>query len=51
MVTSPILVFHDWENTFHVDVDASAIAHGAILAQLGESDLDHPLSFAGRKFS
>jgi hypothetical protein len=26
MVTKPILVFLDWENTFHVHVDASAIA-------------------------
>jgi hypothetical protein len=32
MVTTPILVFPDWENTFHVHVDASAIALGAILA-------------------
>jgi hypothetical protein len=32
MVTTPILVFPDWEKTFHVHVDASAIALGAILA-------------------
>jgi hypothetical protein len=29
----PILIFPDWENTFHVHVDASNIALGAILAQ------------------
>jgi hypothetical protein len=36
MVTAPILVFPDWEKTFHVHVDASSIALGAILAQPGE---------------
>jgi hypothetical protein len=33
MVTVLILVFPDWENIFHVNVDASSIALGAILAQ------------------
>ena len=32
MVTTPILVFLEWENTFHVHVDASAIALGDIIA-------------------
>jgi len=32
MVTVPILVFPEWEKTFHVHVDASSIALGAILA-------------------
>jgi hypothetical protein len=31
MVAAPILVFSDWENTFHVHVDASTISLGAIL--------------------
>jgi hypothetical protein len=35
MVIALILVFPDWEKTFHVHVDASAIALGAIMAQLG----------------
>jgi hypothetical protein len=51
MVTTPILVFPDWENTFHVHVDASTIALGAILAQSGARDLDHPIAFASRKLS
>ena len=51
MVTAPILVFPDWEKTFHVHVDASAIALGAILAQPGAGDLDHPIAFASRKLS
>jgi hypothetical protein len=49
MVTAPILVFRDWEKTFHVHVDASTIALGAILAQPGAGDLDHPIAFASRK--
>jgi hypothetical protein len=51
MVTAPILVFPDWEKTFHVHVDASAITLGAILAQPGAGDLDHPIAFASRKLS
>jgi hypothetical protein len=49
MVTSPILIFLDWEKTFHVHVDASAITLGSILAQPGVGDLDHPIAFASRK--
>jgi hypothetical protein len=33
MVTTPILVFPDWEKTFHIHVDASTITLGAILSQ------------------
>jgi hypothetical protein len=51
MVTTPILVFPDWEKTFHVHVDASTIALGAILAQPREGNLDHPIAFARRKLS
>jgi hypothetical protein len=51
MVTTPILVFPNWEKTFHVHIDASAIALGAILAQPGAGDLDHPIAFASRKLS
>jgi hypothetical protein len=36
MVTTPIPVFLDWEKTFHVHVDALAIALGAIMAYPGE---------------
>jgi hypothetical protein len=51
MVTAPILVFLDWEKTFHVHVDASTIALGAILAQPRVGDLDHPITFTSRKLS
>jgi hypothetical protein len=51
MVTAPILVFPDWEKTFHVHVDASEIAVGDILVQLGARDLDHSIAFASKKLS
>ena len=51
MVTTPILVFPDWEKTFHVHVDASTIVLGAILVQPGAGELDHPIAFSSRKMS
>ena len=51
MVTAPILVFLDWSKEFHVHVDDSSIALGAVLAQPGAGDIDHLLSFASRKIS
>jgi len=51
LFTTTILVFLDWHKEFHVHVDASSIALGATLAQLGERYIDHPLSFSSIKFS
>jgi hypothetical protein len=51
MVTTPILVFPYWENSFHMHVDASTIELGAILARPGAGDLDHPIAFASIKLS
>ena len=51
MVTALILVFLDWEKTFHVHVDASTIALGDILVQQGVADLDHLIMFTSRKLS
>jgi hypothetical protein len=51
MVTAPILVFPDWGKEFNVHVNASSIALGALLAQLGAGDIDHPIAFAIRKIS
>jgi hypothetical protein len=51
MVTAPILVFPEWTKDFHVNVDVSSIALGAVLAQPEEGVIDHPLSFSSRKLS
>jgi hypothetical protein len=51
IVTTPLLVFPEWEKTFHVHVDALAIALGAILVHLGEGYLNHPIAFVRRKLS
>jgi hypothetical protein len=51
MVTAPILVFLDWDKTFHVHVDASTITIRAILAHPGAGELDHPITFSSRKLS
>jgi hypothetical protein len=49
MVTPPILVFPNWSKEFSVHVDASSIALGAVLAQQGAGEIDHPIAFASRK--
>jgi hypothetical protein len=51
MVNTPILVFPDWEKTFHVHVDASTIALGVILAYPGIGELDHPITFSSKTMS
>jgi hypothetical protein len=51
MVTTPILAFPDWSKEFNVHVDASSIALGVVLAQLGAGDIDHPIDFARRNLS
>jgi hypothetical protein len=42
MVTTPILVFPDWENAFHAHVDSSTMALREIMVQPGVGDLDCP---------
>jgi hypothetical protein len=49
--TSPILVYPNWQVEFHVHIDVSSTSLGAILAQLGEGNLDHPIYFANKKIS
>lgn len=51
MVTALILVFLDWKKEFHVHVDTSCIALGAVLTEAGEGDLDHPIVFTSKKLS
>ena len=49
--TTPILIFSNWKNEFHVHVDSSGIALEAILAQPGDRAMDNPIYFASRKLS
>jgi hypothetical protein len=51
MVTASILVFPDSRKEFHVKVDAFSIELGKFLGQLGEGELDHPISFSSRNLS
>ena len=51
MASTPILVFPYWNKEFHVHVDASSVALGVVLVQLGNDDLDHSISFASQKLS
>ena len=51
MVTTPILVFPNWNKEFHVHVDASSIDLGVVLAQSSEGDIYHLVAFASRKLS
>jgi len=49
LITTPIMIFPDWEKEFHVHMDASGIALGAILMQPRDGAMDHPIYFASRK--
>eukprot|EP00253_Pinus_taeda_P016601 PITA_16601 len=51
MFTGSILVFPDWKKEFHVHVDASCIALGAVLRKDNEGELDHQIKFVSRKMS
>jgi hypothetical protein len=51
LITIPIMIFQNWENEFHVHVDASGISLGAILMQPGDGAMDHPIYFVSRKLS
>ena len=51
MVTALILFFLDWKKEFHVHVDASCIALGAVLTQDGRGEMDHPMVLASKRLS
>ena len=51
MVTAPILAFPYWKNKFHVHVDASYIALGAMLMWASEGEMDHPIALVSRELS
>ena len=49
--TKPILKAYNWKPIFHVHVDASNFAIGAILAQPREGKMDFPICYAARQFN
>ena len=51
MTSAPILKSPDWNVIFHVHIDASNFAIGAILAQPREKNMDFPISYASRQLN
>ena len=51
LTIAPILKSPDWNVIFHVHIDASNFAIGAILAQPGEKNMDFPLSYSSRQLN
>ena len=51
MVEAPILKFPNWSRKFHVHIDASALAVGAISTQPVDDSTDHPNVYARRKLN
>lgn len=51
LVKAPILRFPYWSKKFHAHIDASTIAVGAILIQLGDDNMDHPNAYTSRKIN
>ncbi|KAL3690616.1 hypothetical protein R1sor_016925 [Riccia sorocarpa] len=51
LVTAPILIAPNWDKDFHVLVDTSLLATGAILAQLDDKSKEHPIHYASRQLS
>ena len=49
--TTPILKAPNWNLIFHVHVDASNFAIGAILAQPSEGNMDFPIFYASRQLN
>ena len=51
LVEAPILKFPNWSIKFHVHIDASGIAIGAILTQPGDDGMDYPIVYSSRKLN
>ena len=43
LVEAPILRFPNWSTKFHVHIDASGLAIGAILTQEGDDGMNYPI--------
>ena len=51
LVEAPILRFPNWLIKFHVHIDASGLAIGAILTQPGDDGMDYPIVYSSRKLN
>ena len=51
LVEAPILRFPNWLTKFHVHIDASGLAIGAILTQPGDEEMDYPIAYSSRKLN
>ena len=51
LVEAPILRFLNWSIEFHIHIDASGLAIGAILTQPGDDGMDYPIVYSSRKLN
>ena len=51
LVEAPILRFPNWSVKFHVHIDASGLAIGAILTQPGDDGMDYPIVYSSIKLN
>ena len=51
LVEAPIVRFPNWSTKFHVHIDASGLAIGAILTQPGDDGMDYPIVYISRKLN
>ena len=51
IVEAPILRFPNWSVKFHVHIDASDLAIGAILTQPGDYGMDYPIVYSNIKIN
>ena len=51
LVEEPIPRFLNWLIKFHVHIDASGLALGAILTQPGEDGMYHPIIYSSKKLN
>ena len=51
LVEAPILRFPIWLTKFHVHIDASSLAIGAILTQPGDDGMDYPIVYSSKKLN
>ncbi len=48
LITAPILAFPDFQREFLLATDASGFGIGAVLSQVLDDELEHPIAFASR---